>query len=159
LAEEVQIRNTDGMAKIRSPWFVAIVGLLTLGIYVLFWWYYINREMVDYGRSRGTDELGDNPGLSVLALFPGGFIIVPAILTTINTFKRIQKSQELSGQGEPINGWLGLVLYLVLAPALWAYMQTGLNKVWEIEQGGGQAALPPQQAPAAEQAPQQEEAS
>lgn len=25
MAEEVPIRNTDAMAKIRSPWFVAIV--------------------------------------------------------------------------------------------------------------------------------------
>jgi hypothetical protein len=29
---------------------------------VIFWWYYINREMADYGRARGTKELGDDPG-------------------------------------------------------------------------------------------------
>lgn len=145
MAEEIQIRNSQGMAKIRSPLGVAVLGFVTLGIYVLFWWYYINREMVDYGKANGVD-LGDSPATSVLALFPGGLIIVPAIMTLINTFKRVQKAQEAAGN-EPINGWLGLVLYLVLSPAMWAYMQSGLNKVWEAETGGGaQAALPGQAA-------------
>ena len=52
MAEEVQIGNGK-TAKMRSPWFVGIVGILTLGIYLIFWWYFVNREMADYGRSTG----------------------------------------------------------------------------------------------------------
>jgi len=132
MAQEVQIPGASSTAKIRNPIAVAIFAVITLGIYVLFWWYYANREMVDYGRAKGTDELGDSPGKSLLAVFPGGLIIVPAIWTTITTFQRVQKAQALAGR-PPINGWLGLVLYLVFSPAYIAYMQSGLNSVWEGE--------------------------
>jgi hypothetical protein len=117
-------------AKIRGPITVAILSIVTLGIYVLFWWYFINREMADYGRARGTKELGDNPMKSLLALFPGGLILVPAIWTMVTTFQRIQASQRLNGQ-TPVNGWLGFVLYLVFSPALFGYMQSGLNSTWK----------------------------
>ena len=130
MAQEVQIPGASSTAKIRNPIAVAIFAVITLGIYVLFWWYYANREMVDYGRAKGTDELGDSPGKSLLAVFPGGLIIVPALWTTVTTFQRVQRAQKLGGQ-TPINGWLGLVLYLVFSPAYIAYMQSGLNSVWE----------------------------
>jgi Domain of unknown function (DUF4234) len=115
--------------KIRSPIAVAIFGIITLGIYIIFWWYYVNREMADYGRAQGTDELGDSPGKSTLALFPGALIVVPALWTTVTTFQRIQAAERMKGKS-PINGWLGLVLYLVIVPAFWGYMQSGLNAAW-----------------------------
>jgi hypothetical protein len=118
------------IAKLRNPITVAILAVVTLGIYQLFWWYFVNRELADYGRARSTDELGDNPTASTLALFPGGLIVVPAIWTTVTTFKRIQAAQRLNGE-TPINGWLGLVLVLVFSPALVGYMQSGLNSAWK----------------------------
>jgi Domain of unknown function (DUF4234) len=118
------------VAKIRNPIAVAIFTIITLGIYLIFWWYYTNREMADYGRARGTLALGDNPVLSTLALFPGAFLVVPAIWTTVTTFKRIQAAQRLNGE-TPINGWLGFVLALVFSPALYGYMQSGLNSSWK----------------------------
>ncbi len=116
--------------KIRSPIVVAIFGLITLGIYVVFWWYYVNREMADYGRSRGTVSSATAPAKSTLALFPGALIIVPALWTTVTTFQRIQAAQRMTGK-TPINGWLGLVLYLVIVPAFWGYIQSGLDAAWK----------------------------
>lgn len=132
MAQQIQIAGAGATAKVRSPVAVAILVVITLGIYGLFWWYFINREMADYGRAKGTSELGDKPALSLFALFPGGLVIVPAIWTTVTTFKRIQAAQRLAGES-PINGWLGLVLYIVIAPALDAYMQSGLNSVWKAQ--------------------------
>ena len=132
MAQEVQIAGVNSTAKVRNPIAVAIFAVITLGIYVLFWWYSANREMVDYGRAKATDELGDSPGKSLLAVFPGGLIVVPAIWTTITTFQRVQKAQKLTGVA-PINGWLGLVIYIVFSPAYVAYMQSGLNSVWEAQ--------------------------
>lgn len=116
-------------AKIRGPITVAILSIVTLGIYLVCWWYFVNREMADYGRARGTTELGDNPTKSLLALFPGALIVVPAIWTTVTTFQRVQAAQRLNGQ-TLINGWLGFVLYIVFSPALYGYMQSGLNSAW-----------------------------
>jgi Domain of unknown function (DUF4234) len=129
-------------AKIRGPVAVAILSLITLGIYVIFWWYYINREMADYGRARNTNELGDDPTKSTLALFPGGLIVVPAIWTTVTTFQRVQAAQRLTGRA-PINGWLGLVLFLVISPALYGYMQSGLNSAWKAAAGSEAEPQPP----------------
>jgi hypothetical protein len=41
---------------------------------------------------------------------------------------------------EPLNGWLGLILFLVISPAYFAYMQSGLNSVWRA---AAQPAVPP----------------
>jgi hypothetical protein len=131
MAEEVQIAGTEAKAKIRSPWAAALLPIVTLGIYYFVWYYKINREMADLGRARGkTDELGDSPGTSLLAVTLGALIIVPAILSTIHTAQRIQRAQKLTGIEPQLNGWLALVLYLLIAPGFWAYEQSELNKVW-----------------------------
>ena len=132
MAQQVQIAGAGASAKVRSPVAVAIFSVITLGIYLVFWWYFINRELADYGRAQGTNELGDSPGKSTLALFPGVLLIVPALWTTVTTFQRVQKAQRLAGQS-PINGWLGLVLYVVITPAMYAYMQSGLNSTWKAQ--------------------------
>jgi uncharacterized protein DUF4234 len=125
-----QVQLAPGsVAKLRDPIVVVILCVVTFGIYQLFWWYYANRELADYGRARGTSELGDNPTASVLALFPGAVIVVPAVWTTVTTFKRVQAAQRLNGQTS-INGWLGLVIVLVISPVLVGYMQSGLNSAW-----------------------------
>jgi hypothetical protein len=125
---QVQI-GPGSVAKLRNPILVVIFTIITLGIYQIYWWYSANRELADYGRARGVGELGDDPVKSTLALFPGALIVVPAIWTTVTTFKRIQAAQRLNGQ-TPINGWLGFVLVLVFSPALVGYMQSGLNSAW-----------------------------
>jgi Domain of unknown function (DUF4234) len=132
VAQEVQIVGAGASAKIRSLFAPALLPLITFAIYLFFWWYFINRELRDFGRAKGTDELGTSPGKSVLAITLGAFIIVPAILSVINTFKRVQKAQQLAGV-EALNGWIGLVLYIVITPAFFAYVQSGLNNVWRAQ--------------------------
>ena len=55
--------------------------------------------------------------------------------TIVMTFKRVQAAQERAGQ-TPLNGWLGLVLYIVIVPAFWGYMQSGLNSAWRAAAEG-----------------------
>jgi hypothetical protein len=129
MAQEVQIPGAGTTAKIRSPWAPALLPIITLAIYLFCWWYFINRELKDFGKAKGSSELGDSPGKSVLAITLGALIIVPAIISTINTFKRVQKAQTLAGV-EPLNGWIGLILYVVISPAFYGYMQSGLNNLW-----------------------------
>ena len=142
MAQEVRIEGTSATAKVRNIFAVAILPFITLGVYLVVWWYRINREMADLGRAKGTAELGDSPGKSTLALAPGFLLIVPAIWTTVTTFQRVQAAQRATGQ-TPINGWLGLVLYLVFSPAFYAYMQSGLNSAWKA-----QGEVAPEAAPA-----------
>jgi hypothetical protein len=131
MAYEMKIRGTQEEVKVRSLWAVALLPIITLGIYHLVWWYKINKELKAYGEAKGFD-LGQNPTNSVLALFPGGLIIVPAIMTYINGTKRVQGAAKIAKR-EPVNGWLVLVLYLVLSIGMWAYLQSSLNQIWEQE--------------------------
>jgi hypothetical protein len=131
MAYEMQIRQSQDRVKIRSPWAVALLPFVTFGIYHLVWWYRINRELRDFGKAKGYD-LGQNPTNSVLALFPGGIIIIPALVTYWRGTKRVMGASRLAGQ-EPLNGWIAIILYVLIAPALWAYIQVELNKVWQAE--------------------------
>jgi hypothetical protein len=131
MAYQLQLRENNAEVKIRSPWAAALLPFVTLGIYHLVWWYRINRELRDLGQARGYD-LGQNPTASLLALFPGGLIIVPALISYWRGTKRVQGAAQIAGV-EPVNGWIALVLYLLLAPVYWAYMQVSLNDVWRKE--------------------------
>jgi heme/copper-type cytochrome/quinol oxidase subunit 2 len=134
MAQEVKIPGTDATAKIRNLWAVAILPIITIAIYFIFWWYFIHRELRDYGRAKNTDELGTSPGTSVLAVTLGALIIIPALVSFFRGFKRVQAAQRLAGVDQ-LNGWIGLILFFVFSPALNAYMQSGLNAVWEKEAG------------------------
>ncbi len=131
MAYEMQIRENRAPVKVRSPWAAALLPLITLGIYHLVWWYRINRELRDYGQAKGYD-LGQSPTNSLLALFPGGLIIVPALITYWRGTKRVMGASRLAGK-EPLNGWIAILLYLFIAPGLWAYIQVSLNDVWQQE--------------------------
>lgn len=135
MAYELDIPNSDQKAKVRNPWAVALLPIITLGIYHLVWWYRINKEMKAFGESRGYD-LGRNPTNSLLALFPGGLIVVPALITYWRGTQRVQGTSALAAR-EPVNGWIALLLYIFLSPAMWAYLQVSLNQVWEQELGSG----------------------
>src|SRR4051795_9095732 len=142
MAEEITIPGSTGTAKLRSPWAPALLPLITLGIYAIFWYYFINREMRDYGRANNTDELGDSPGMSVLAVTLGALIIVPAVISVINTFKRLQTAQRMAGIEPQANGWLAVVMALLISPVFYAYEQSELNKVWRNMPAPGTPAPP-----------------
>jgi hypothetical protein len=148
MAEEIQIEGGPHIAKIRSPWAAALLPIVTLGIYYFVWYYKINREMSDLGKKRVREDLGQSPGTSLLAITLGALVIVPAIVSTVRTAQRIQRAQDEVSGGVSLNGWLCLVLYILLPPAFWAYEQAELNKVW-LDLKGSAPAPEPQAAPTA----------
>jgi polysaccharide biosynthesis transport protein len=127
-SKKLQIPGSQDRVKIRSPWAAALLPFVTLGIYHLVWWYRVNRELRDYGRAKGYD-LGQSPTKSLLALFPGALIIVPALVTYWRGTRRIQGAARIAGK-EPLNGWIALMLYLLLGVGFWAYLQVALNGLW-----------------------------
>jgi len=143
MAYVMKLPGTTEEVKVRNPWAVALLPIVTLGIYHLVWWYKINKELKAYGEAKGYD-LGQNPTNSLLALVPGFLIIVPPLVSYWNGTKRVQGASRIAGR-EPVSGWIVLILYLLLAPGMWFYLQSALNEVWEQEA----EALPGQAAPPA----------
>jgi hypothetical protein len=140
MAEIVTIDGSDATYKLRSPVWVAVWTLVTCGIYGIVWTYKVARELRDYGRARGYD-LGQSPGMTLLAVTLGALIIVPALVAWYRLAKRVQGAQRIAGP-EPVNGWIALLLYLVFFPAFPAYLQSGLNSVWRWETGRAESAVP-----------------
>jgi Domain of unknown function (DUF4234) len=166
MATEVQINGGPETAKIRHPVAVAALSVVTIGIYFLYWWYQVNREMVDLGRARDAEGLGDNPTLSLLAMFPGGLIIIPPYFSLYNGVQRIKRAQGVGlgySEDQTINGWIVLALIVgsffvgVTGLVVPAYIQSELNKVWQAHAAPA-GALPPTE-PAAAPAPTQQEPS
>lgn len=138
MAQSVEIPNSGTTAKICNVVGVGVLAFFFSFIYLWIFWYRINKEMANFGRSRGTEECGTSPGKSLLAVTLGALIIVPAIISFFRTHKRIVATQKLAGV-PPLNGWISLILYIVFAPVWIAYMQSGLNPVWETLPSGAAA--------------------
>jgi hypothetical protein len=134
MAEIVQIPNAATTAKIRNPLAVLGLGLITLGIYHIFWWYFINREMADYGRANGVD-LGDNPVMSVVAITLGALIIVPPFVSLFRTLRRVERAQNHALGSNNIAVILLFILIFIPLVNLVVFpiMQSNLNQVWEAQ--------------------------
>jgi hypothetical protein len=146
MAQQVQIGKTFSFAKVRNPWGVLGLTVITLGVYSLVWWFQINREMRDLGRARGTDGLGTNPALSTLA-FSGltAFLLyVPLVWTVITTCGRVRRAQSLSGQTGFDRSVAALLWIFTLTLGGMVYTQHQLNKVWRAEAAAGEAGPPPE---------------
>jgi hypothetical protein len=130
MSNDVRIDGSGKTAKIRNPWLVLLFTLITFNIYSIFWWYFVNREMVDLGKARKTGDLGDSPGTSTAAYTIGSIVYVPWFWTVITTNRRVQRAQEMT-VGKSLNGWLAAAVWiLTLTLGGPVYLQYELNKVW-----------------------------
>lgn len=110
--------------KMRGPWVVWLLSIITLGIYFLVWYYKINNEARQY-----DPRIDVEPGVSVLAIFPGSWIIVPPFISFYNTGKRIGQEQRAAGLPVTCNAWIGLILYVFVFGTGQIYYQYEINKV------------------------------
>ena len=156
MAELVDIRGSDHPGKIRNPLGVIGLSLITLGIYFWVWYYMTNKELAEIGRANNTDELGDSPGTSLLAVTLGAFIIVPPFISLWNYTKRVEAAARLTGNQPRLEQPLMFVLWVFLGVVAIYLEQESLNDTLKAQSGGGGAALgaPQQQAPQAQ--PQQQ---
>ncbi|HEY3944004.1 MAG TPA: DUF4234 domain-containing protein [Solirubrobacteraceae bacterium] len=138
MATPVEIQGTDAQAKIRNPLGVVALSFVTLGIYFVFWYYFVNKEMAAMGRARNSDELGDSPGTSVLAVTLGALVIVPAFISLYNAWKRLNSGERLTTLSG-IEPGLGLILWIFISPVAEYIFQSNWNKVLEAQTRGAPA--------------------
>ena len=132
MADLVQLSGTDAQVKVRDPLAVVLFTIITLGIYMIFWWYFINREMADLGRAKGIADLGEEPIWSVVAITVGALVIIPPFVSLWRTCRRIERAQSNvlgSNNFSPILNFILALIPIVqfVVPFL---MQSNLNQVW-----------------------------
>jgi hypothetical protein len=117
---------SEGLAgKHRNPFLVWLVWpLITLGIYHLVWWYKINNEA-----RRLDPRIKVSPAVAVLALFPGGIVIVPALVSIWRTGGRIRSMQEAAGVMPSCAPLIGFILAFIFSLQS-LYYQVQLNELW-----------------------------
>jgi len=147
MAEAIQIRGSSYTGKIRNPLGVIGLSLITLGIYGIFWYYYANKELAEIGKAHNTDECGDSPGTSVLAVTLGVFVIVPPFISAYKFCKRLSAAERLTGAPQGMEPGLLFVLYVFLSPVAAYIAQSNLNKVLEAQAGSPAAMNPSPPAP------------
>jgi hypothetical protein len=111
---------TQRVGKTRNPWGVWLLSFVTLGIYGLWWYYTINREMRDY-----SDRINVQPGISLLACF----FFITTIVTWVKTGGRIAQAQRLASSNFRCSGLFGLLLAIIGFGSV--YYQSQINKVWD----------------------------
>src|SRR5919201_3133236 len=126
-AETVVIPGSTARAKLRRPWGVFALSIVTFGLYHFYWYYQANRELKDYG-------VGTKPVLSLLAQFPGALLIVPPFVSWWRFFGRLREAQGRAGCASRVDHTTGIVLYVIaffLLPFELVYAQQHWNNLWE----------------------------
>jgi hypothetical protein len=133
MAQEIAIRGSNYPAKERNPLGVIGLSLITLGIYGIFHYYYVNKELAELGKARGTTELGENPMMSVLAIVPGFILIVPPFVSLWNTWKRQQTARQMFGVQAGLDQVPGFLLHVFIGVVGVFFLQQGQNALLEAQ--------------------------
>ncbi len=120
----------------RGVAFVILIGIITLGIYWLYWVYKTQQEMKDH-----TGEgLGGVLGLVV-------WILIAAVSAFVIP-SEVGNMYARAGKEKPITGWTGLWLFpfgIFIIPAIvwFVKVQGSLNRYWESAAATGSATVAP----------------
>jgi hypothetical protein len=103
--------------KVRRPWAVAVLSIVTLGIYSAVWYYKVNREMRDYGSAHRDHRLArSKPWRSLLAVTIGGVIVIPQLVSFVRMVGRLQDVERIAGDQRPGSGLIALLVGSALVP-------------------------------------------
>jgi hypothetical protein len=130
-----RVRVGSGVAKIRNLWIVALLLFVTLGIYYLFWYYRIKRELRAFGAGRDPTLESISPAMGMLAMTLGWFVLVPPFVSAWRAVRHVQLAERLGGiqPQHAINHTLGFVLFVfgfLVFPIEVFYLQLHLNRLW-----------------------------
>ncbi|HZM54005.1 MAG TPA: DUF4234 domain-containing protein [Acidimicrobiales bacterium] len=116
-AEEV---SDFAVGKIRSPWMVILLSIITFGIYALYWQYASFKEMRVYS----GDGIGGGLGLL--------FAILLGIVNAFLLPSEIGHLYAKEGKVQPISGVTGFWVFLpIVGGIVWVLKTQGrLNDYW-----------------------------
>jgi Domain of unknown function (DUF4234) len=128
--------NTGPLGQRRGILFVLLIGLITLGIYTLYWAYKTQEEM----KQHTGDGLGGVLGLVVwIIVSPVSAFVIPS---------EIGKMYNRAGRTSPVTGWTGLWFFpfgvLIIPLIVWfVKVQGALNQYWQSQPSAAASAPDP----------------
>jgi hypothetical protein len=89
---------SNGSVRVRRPWAVALLTVVTVGIYWPIWYFKINRELRDVGRLGHDESLAaSSPWSSVAAITLGALVLVPPFVSYVRFAGRLQDGERAAG--------------------------------------------------------------
>ena len=109
------------VGKVRNPWAVFGLSIITLGIYFLYWTYQVFREMKDHTGEGVGGPIG---------------LVIGIVVGIVNVFLIPSEAGNMyakAGQPKPVRGVTGFWTFIPLVGFLiWLLkVQGALNKKWE----------------------------
>ena len=109
------------VGKIRSPWAVIGLSIITLGIYGLYWQYATFQEMKDHSNQGIGGVLG---------------LVIGIVVGFVNLFimpSEVGNLYAARGQEKPVSGVTGCWIFLpIIGGFIWLFKVQGrLNDYWE----------------------------
>jgi hypothetical protein len=134
-----ELVTIDGQQyKKREPLGVLGLSFITIGIYFFYWYYKVNDEIRRFEKDETV-----RPGIALLAVTLGWFVIVPPFISVYNTSNHIVQMEQRMGVQQQLSPALNVILLLIIGIAVPAYSQEHLNRVWDAATGRGMASPPP----------------
>ena len=127
-SKEAVMTNTiyKPIGKNRNPLTVLILGIVTLGIYIIIWYYCIFEELRNW-RGQGWSGII----FIIFMLFFGiALIAIPWLIPAY-----VGNMYEEDGQTKPISGLTGFWVFLpIIGGIVWIFkVQNHLNAFWETK--------------------------
>jgi Domain of unknown function (DUF4234) len=109
------------VGKVRNPWVVIILSIITIGIYGLYWQYASFKEMKDYSGVGIGGPIG---------------LVIAILIGIVNAFLLPAEAGAIyatAGQEKPVRGVTGFwVLIPLVGYFIWVIkVQGALNRLWE----------------------------
>jgi hypothetical protein len=120
MAYDINIGQAQATVRVRRPWAVALLSIVTLSVYSVVWYYKVNREMRDYGSAGGDNKLaGSKPVRSVCAVTIGNWLVLPALVSYVRMVGRVQRVERIaSGESRGGGGLIALLVGFMVVPFL-----------------------------------------
>jgi len=113
--------ESQKIGKTRNAGVVILLGIFTLGIYTIVWYYKINKEIKKHDPDQKV-----NPGWAVVALF----VPIVNLVSMYNTANRIKTMQKADGSQDLISPGAALVWAILFGIGYFIVVQAALNNHW-----------------------------
>jgi len=116
------------VGKVRNPWFVAFISIITLGIYFIYWLYQVFKEMKDH-----TGE-GIGGVLALVIALVG--LVTSGLITIVLMFllpSEVGNMYAKAGMEKPVRGVTAFWnLIPIIGFFIWVFkVQGAMNRRWE----------------------------
>jgi len=117
------VLTMGALPRRRDPWMVGALGLMTIGLYWVFWVWRVNHEL-----RRFDERIPGRPALSAAAVSLGAPFAVPQFLAIHRTGQRIEAAQRAAGIPATCDPTTGVLWWVCFGVGV-MYLQDELNKV------------------------------